>query len=87
MAYKAQVMPAAAKQLEKLPRIEQARIVAAIHDLEDDPRPPGSVKLAGTENLWRIRVGDYRMIYEIHDDRLVVLVVRIGHRRDIYRRK
>mgnify|MGYP001580816136 FL=1 len=49
------------------------------------PRPKGVKKLTGTDDLYRIRVGDYRIVYQIHDDRLIVLVVRIGHRRDVYR--
>ncbi len=52
-----------------------------------NPRPPGVVKLEGDENLWRIRIGDYRVIYEIHDDRLVVVVLRVANRKDAYRRK
>ncbi len=63
----------------------QRRIAAAIDRLAVDPRPSGVRKLTGADNLWRIRVGDYRIVYEIEDDRLVVLIVRIGHRRDIYR--
>ena len=49
------------------------------------PRPIGSVKLEGEENLWRIRVGDYRIVYTIEDKKLIVLVVRIAHRKDVYR--
>ena len=54
--------------------------------LADNPRPPGSIKLKG-EDSYRIRVGDYRIIYTIQDDRLIVLVIEVGHRRDIYRRR
>ena len=63
------------------------RIRAAIDRLEVDPRPPGITRLAGESPVprWRIRVGDYRVIYEIHDDRLLVLVIRIGHRGRVYR--
>ena len=53
--------------------------------LAHDPRPTGVVKLAGDENLWRIRIGNYRVVYEIHDDRLMVLVLRVAHRKDVYR--
>ena len=53
--------------------------------LADNPRPRGVEKLEGRENRYRIRVGDYRVIYEIHDEVLLVLVVRIGHRREVYR--
>jgi mRNA interferase RelE/StbE len=84
MNYTVELLPAAVRQLRRLPAATRARIVARLAELETNPRPPGAVKLAN-EELWRIRVGDYRIIYEIHDDRLLVLVVRIGHRKDVYR--
>ena len=85
--YTVYVAPAADRDLKKLPDAVQRRIVSAIETLADDPRPPGTKKLAGQElNLWRIRVGDYRIVYQIQDERLIVLVVRIGHRGDIYRK-
>jgi mRNA interferase RelE/StbE len=84
MNYTVELLPAAVRQLRRLPAAARARIVARVAELETDPRPPGVVKLAH-EELWRIRVGDYRIVYEIHDDRLLVLVVRIGHRKDVYR--
>ena len=59
---------------------------AAIDLLAQEPRPPGCVALAGETRAYRVRVGDYRIVYEIFDDRLVIQVVRIGHRRDVYRR-
>jgi mRNA interferase RelE/StbE len=61
------------------------RVNAAILALSEDPYPPGSKKLQGEEDLYRVRVGDYRVLYRVEDERLVVLVVNIGHRRDIYR--
>ncbi|HVU33556.1 MAG TPA: type II toxin-antitoxin system RelE/ParE family toxin [Opitutaceae bacterium] len=61
------------------------RIGATIDGLAISPRPPGCVKLAGEDVVWRVRVGDYRILYEIHDDRLVVLVVRIAKRSEAYR--
>ena len=61
------------------------RIGQAIDALAMNPRPPGGVKLTGEENAWRIRVGDYRVLYEIHDARLVILVIRIANRREAYR--
>ena len=60
------------------------RIISALHALADDPRPHGVKKLKGYRDYWRIRVGDYRIIYAIQDDRLLVIVIRIGHRRDVY---
>jgi len=61
------------------------RIADAIDALTVKPRPPGCVKLVGEENVWRVRVGDYRILYEIQEGRLVVLVIRIAHRREAYR--
>lgn len=61
------------------------RLESAIDDLRDEPRPSGSVKLSGADDLHRVRVGDYRIIYSMKDDLLFVLVVEIGHRREIYR--
>jgi mRNA interferase RelE/StbE len=73
------------RALKKLPVVVQRRIVAEVDLLAQNPRPPGVVKMSGTENLWRIRIGDYRVVYEIHDNRLIVLVLRVAHRKDIYR--
>jgi mRNA interferase RelE/StbE len=61
------------------------RLRQSIKGLAENPRPPGSIKLQGEEELYRIRIGDYRIVYQIRDAVLVVLVVQIGHRRDIYR--
>ncbi len=65
--------------------VDRARVTEAIRALGDAPRPPAAKKLSG-RSAWRIRVGDYRVLYEVDDNRLVVLVVRIGHCRDVYRR-
>ena len=83
--YKVLFKPSAERALRKLPQEVQRRIVGEVATLAYDPRPAGVVKLAGDENLWRIRIGDYRVVYEIHDDRLVVLVLRVAHRKDVYR--
>ncbi len=72
------------KGLREVPSNSLRRIQESIDDLSRDPRPPGCIKLSGYD-LWRIRVGDYRVIYEIRDDVLIVLVIDIGHRREIYR--
>jgi mRNA interferase RelE/StbE len=77
------ILPPAAKQLAKLDKLLAKRISQAITALGDNPRSPESKKLTGLD-AWRIRVGDWRVIYQIHDDRLTVLVVRIGNRRDVY---
>jgi mRNA interferase RelE/StbE len=85
--YRVEIMRSALKQLEALPREEQERLTTEINALADDPRPPGVEKLKGVADQYRIRVGSYRVIYTIRDDRLIVLVLRIGHRRDVYRKK
>lgn len=86
MTYRVEIARRAVKTLAGLPRREQQRIRAAIDLLAENPRPPGCVALAGGLGGYRVRVGDYRIVYEVHDDRLVVQVVRVGHRRDVYRR-
>jgi mRNA interferase RelE/StbE len=77
--------PSADRALRKLPEKVQRRIAAATDALADDPRPPGCVKLQGKDDLWRIRVGPYRVVYAIQDEALIVLVVRVAHRKDVYR--
>lgn len=83
MAYEIRVRPAALRALKRIDRQDQARIRGAIALLAVDPRPPGAKALRGREGL-RIRVGNYRIIYLVHDDRLLVVVVTLGHRRDVY---
>ena len=85
MAYAIIIKPAAEKSLDKVPFPVRRRIVDTMEALRTNPRPPGVVKLAGDDNLWRIRIGDYRVVYEIHDNRLIVLVLRVAHRKDVYR--
>jgi mRNA interferase RelE/StbE len=83
--YKVYFKSSADRQLRRLPDAVQRRIVAEAAMLAHDPRPHGVVKLVGCENLWRIRAGDYRIVYEIHDDRLIVLVLRVARRKGVYR--
>ncbi|MFQ5674247.1 MAG: type II toxin-antitoxin system RelE/ParE family toxin [Nitrospinales bacterium] len=85
MAYAVQISPAAARQIRKLSRSVQRKIVKRLEALEAVPRPPGAVKIKGGENLYRIRTGDYRIIYEIRDQVLVVLILKVGDRKEIYR--
>jgi mRNA interferase RelE/StbE len=73
-----------AKDLAKLPTKDQRRVASALSELEHDPRPQGVLKLQGEEDLYRIRVGDYRVIYQIRDQRLLVLVVKLANRKDAY---
>jgi mRNA interferase RelE/StbE len=84
VSYSIEILRVAQKQLAKIDRASQQRIIDGIRNLTDDPRPSGCKKLSGRP-AWRIRVGPYRVIYEIHDDRLLVLVVTIGDRKDVYR--
>jgi mRNA interferase RelE/StbE len=80
-----QFRPAAVRQLRKLPKDAQRRLRAATEALCDQPYAPGATKLAGTDDLWRIRVGDFRVVDTIDDEVLVVTVVRVANRRDVYR--
>ena len=83
--YVVQYDPRAAKELTKIDRQAARRIAAATERLCTDPRPPSSRVLAGFPNLWRIRIGEYRVIYTIKDAELVVLALRIAHRSSVYR--
>ncbi|MBI3942287.1 MAG: type II toxin-antitoxin system RelE/ParE family toxin [Chloroflexi bacterium] len=76
----------AARDLRKLPAEEFTRIIGVIRSLAETPRPPGCRKIAGSKSDWRIRVGDYRVIYEIEDAVQVLRVMRVRHRRDSYRK-
>jgi mRNA interferase RelE/StbE len=83
-AYQISISKPAQKQLDKLQDSTADRIIDAIYDLADEPRPSGCKKLKGREG-YRIRVGDYRIIYEVFDHVLVIEVVSLGHRKDIYK--
>lgn len=85
MTYRIEIKLSARKALLALPHELRRRMGAALDALASDPRRPGTRKLTGSDLLYRLRVGDYRVVYEIHDDRLLILVVKVGHRRDIYR--
>ena len=84
MSYRIDFTTAAARQIRKLPRPARERILEVVEALGEEPRPHGARKLVGEETAWRIRAGDYRVIYDVFDDELVVTVVRAGHRRDVY---
>lgn len=86
--YSIDLLPTAARDLGQLPRPISRRVTRAIDPLADDPRPPGCEKLrAGAGDEYRIRVGDYRILYKVDDDTRVVLIVRVRHRREVYRRR
>ena len=85
MTYTIEILRSAQKKLSKIERKEQSRIIEAIRKLAGNPRPPGCKKLSGRP-AWRIRVGSCRVLYEVQDDSLLVLVIDIGHRREIYQK-
>ncbi len=84
--YRLSFKSSAAKEFRKLPFAIQRKIVPVINQLCDNPRPSSIVKLQGDENLYRVRVGDYRIIYEIDDTEKCIRVMRVRHRRDVYRK-
>lgn len=84
-SYRIELAKGVEKDLRKIPSQHAERIGAAIKKLSANPKPAGCVKLVGYDIEYRIRVGDYRIIYQIHDSILVILVIEIGHRKDIYR--
>jgi len=86
MAYTVEFTSKAVHAFGDLPRNIQVRLASRIDGLVKEPRPPGVEKLSGADDLYRLRVGDYRVIYQIKDKLLLVLVVTVGHRREVYRR-
>lgn len=85
--YQVLFIKSAAKEVRKFPSEIIKRIIEKSKELENDPRPIGCKKLSGeTEDLWRIRTGDYRIVYAINDDILIVDIRRVGHRKDIYKK-
>lgn len=85
MAYRVELSPAATRELRKLDPAARRRIQAMVQLLADEPRPPVATRLIGGGGEWRVRAGDYRVLYAIEDDVLLVLVIRVGHRREVYR--
>ena len=85
MTYRVTLAPAAARQLRKLDPPARRHIQATLELLADNPRPPAATQLVGGSGEWRVRTGNYRVAYEIEDDVLLVLVLAVGHRRDVYR--
>ena len=84
-SYEVRLSGRAVRSLASLERREQLRIRAALDLLADNPRPPNCVAMKGENSVYRVRVGDYRIVYEVLDGVLLIHVVRIGHRRDVYR--
>ena len=83
-SYRLLIKPSAAKEIEALPKTDRRRVVAKIEGFAGNPRPPGCEKLSGHDQ-YRLRQGSYRILYCIEDQNLVVIVVRAGHRREVYR--
>lgn len=87
MAYRVELAPAAQRDLKRLPPEVRARLAGPIQALGEDPRPHGARKLRGEERTWRIRVGPFRVVYDVYDDRSLVVVLRVDRRRETtYRR-
>jgi len=86
VTYRVTLAPSAVRQLRKFDPDVRRRLQAAIELLAIDPRPPAATRLVGGSGEWRVRTGNYRIVYEINDNELVVLVLRMGHRREIYDR-
>jgi mRNA interferase RelE/StbE len=84
--YRIEFSHRAAKAYRVLPEDMRRRIEPKIDDLAEDPRPHGARKIEGQETAYRVRVGDYRIVYEVHDRALIVMVMIVGHRREVYRR-
>ena len=84
-SYSIEFLKTAKKEIAKLPKDIQQKVSARIADLASNPRPEGCKKLVGAESLYRIREGDYRIIYRVKDQILTIVVIRVGHRREVYR--
>jgi mRNA interferase RelE/StbE len=85
VAYQITILPAALRQLTDIPKPDRRRIQEKIDALAAEPYPPGAKKLQGKHEFFRIRSGNYRIVYNVEHERLIVMVVRIGHRREVYR--
>ena len=82
MPYRVELAPAAQRDLRRLPPHIQERLAAPIQALADNPRPSGVRKIQGEDRGWRIRVGQYRVVYDVHDDRSIVVVLKVDRRRE-----
>lgn len=86
MTYQVVLSPSAERQLRKFGPDVRRRVQAVLELLAENPRPPAATKLVGGAGEWRVRTGDYRVVYEIQEGRLLVLVLRMGHRREVHER-
>lgn len=85
-SYRVEIETSAAKQIQRLQRHDQKRVMVAITALADEPRPNGCTKLSGTDSAYRVRVGVFRIVYVIDDGLHIVNVTRVAHRREVYKR-
>ena len=85
MSYRIEVKRSAAKALKKIPKADRKRIAEKIDSLAESPPNPDTTKMKGNNPFHKVRVGDYRIVYEIQEDVLLILIVKIGHRKEIYR--
>lgn len=85
MSYRIEVKKSAAKTLKKIPKADRKRIVDKIDNLAKSPPNPDITKMKGNNPFYKVRIGDYRIVYEIQDEVLLILIIKIGHRKDIYR--
>jgi mRNA interferase RelE/StbE len=83
-SYKILIKPSAVKEIEAIPRRDRQRLIARIQGLSSNPRPPGSEKLSG-QDKFRLRQGVYRIVYSVNDDGPSLLIVKVGHRKEVYR--
>lgn len=86
MAYSIEFTPAAERELKALPKPIQTQIGRRIDRLAADPRPPGVEKIKGEDALYRVRQGNYRILYTVHDKKLTIIIVKVGDRKEVYRR-
>lgn len=86
MHYKVEILPKALKSLEKIDPIFAKKLRERIRFLAIDPRHDGSFKLSGEEDFYRTRVGKYRIVYKIYDDKVLIVIVNVDHRKDVYRK-
>jgi mRNA interferase RelE/StbE len=84
-SYRIEVSATAEKQLRRLGRDDRIRVLRAVQALADEPRPPGCRKLQGYDDVYRIRIGTFRVLYSIDGRRIIITVLKVGHRRDVYR--
>ncbi|MBY0275467.1 type II toxin-antitoxin system RelE/ParE family toxin [Candidatus Binatia bacterium] len=84
-SYRVEVSATAERQIRKLPHADQVRVVSVIQTLATEPRPSGCRKLSGYDDVFRVRVGRYRVLYSVEGRRLIIIVLKVGDRKDVYR--